>query len=147
MIGNREITDRTRRELWQQFQKSDKELPANVRELIHEIHDLNSKDPEAGFRRRNLPSLLYQYFSQMKMGLGALRRTLKAGGDAFVIIGDNRTVAGGKTIRIPTIEFLQQIAEGEGFTTIDAFPMEMLTNREIHRRNATPSESILWFRN
>lgn len=147
MIGNREISERCRRDLWQQFKAEEVRLPDEAKSLIHEIHNQNALDPNAGFRRKNLPSLLFQYFRDMQKAIGAMRVSVRKGGDVFVVVGDNQTVANGNTIRIPTISLLKEISEAQGFETVEVLPMEMLVNRQIHRRNATPSESIIWLRN
>ena len=146
MIGNREISEKTRRALWESFKCGDTALPQEAIAVINEIHECNAKDPSSGFRRKNLPALLYQYFKDMNATIGSIRDSLRSGSDCFIVVGDNQTTAGGKKIRIPTISLLEQISVSEGLKTVDVLPMEMLTNRQIHRRNATPSESIIWVR-
>jgi site-specific DNA-methyltransferase (cytosine-N4-specific) len=147
MIGNREITEKTRRELWESFERGDVSIPEEGLRVITEIYERNRKDAKAGFRRKNLPPLLYQYFRDMSVTMRSMKARMTKGAACFVVVGDNQTTAGGKKIRIPTIRILQRIAEREGFDTVDVLPMEMLINREIHRKNATPSESIIWIRN
>jgi DNA modification methylase len=145
MIGNREITDRSRRALWDAFSANKNSLPLSVVNLITRIYDLNETTP-VGFRRRNLPALLYKYFSDMGEVFEAMIRLLKTRGEAFVVVGNNHTIAGGIRINITTVDLLRDLAEAKGFQTVEQIDMEMLSSREIFKKNAIDSESILHFR-
>ncbi len=145
MIGNREITDKLRREYWERFASDDTRLPAAIRALIAKIKNLNDST-EVGFRRRNLPSLLYKYFDDMRQVLTGTHRVLKAGASAFVVVGNNHTIAGGERVDIMTVQLLADIAESVGFRLEEEIPMEMLVSREIFKKNAIDSESILHLR-
>src|SRR5207248_3747042 len=85
MIGNREITDRTRRDYWGAFKSTGNGLPRSVKKLISEIQTLN-QSRDVGFRRRNLPSLLYKYFHDMRQVFVGMREILKPGASAFVVV-------------------------------------------------------------
>ena len=145
MIGNREITDKMRRELWDAFCAGEHGLPLSISNLIRQIHALNGNS-SAGFRRRNLPALLYKYFYDMGDVLEGMIRLLKDGADAFLVIGNNHTVAGDVRININTTELVRDLAELKGFRTVDQLNMEMLAPRDIFKKNAIESESILHFR-
>jgi hypothetical protein len=145
MIGNREVTERMRRDLWASFERGRGRLPASVQELICQIHDRNAK-ADVGFRRRNLPALLTKYFFDMSEVLRGIKESLKPGGWAFLVVGNNHTIAGGQHVDIQTARLLGDIAEEMGFDLSESLPMEMLVSRDIFRRNAMPSEEILVFR-
>ena len=145
MIGNREITDKTRRDLWQAFCDAQVALPSSVSTLVKKIYKLNEA-ADVGFRRRNLPSLLYKYFFDMGMVFEGMMRLLRPGANAFVVAGNNHTIAGGQRVEINTVEMLRELAEAQGFETVDQLNMEMLTSRDIFKKNAIESESILHFR-
>jgi site-specific DNA-methyltransferase (cytosine-N4-specific) len=145
MIGNREISEKARKELWQAFCSYTRTLPASISKLVIEIDKLN-RNSEVGFRRRNLPALLYKYFSDMSLVFGGMIELLKKGASAFIVVGNNHTFAGGRRIEIKTIQLLTELAEEQGFETVDQLSMEMLTSRDIFRKNAIESESILHFR-
>ncbi len=51
MIGNREITNKTRRDYWERFESDMSRSPASIRSLISKIKDLN-ETADVGFRRR-----------------------------------------------------------------------------------------------
>ena len=142
MIGNREVTDKIRREYWGKFERDHPTLPPTVCQLIRQIDNLNS-DTDVGFRRRNLPALLAKYFFDMKDVLNGIHQVLKPRAFAFVVVGNNHTIAGGKRVEIQTAMLLQNMAREIGFHVTDSLPMEMLVSRDIFRKNATASEEIL----
>jgi len=145
MIGNREITDRKRRAFWDEFRANKEQVPRSVAELITQIYELN-ENADVGFRRRNLPSLLYKYFRDMKSVFKGIGQLLKNRASAFVVVGNNHTTAGGRRVNINTVELLRDVAETSGFDTFEQIDMEMLVSRDIFRNNAIESESILHFR-
>lgn len=142
MIGNREISEKLRREYWQLFGEIKNQLPTSVVTLIERIDTLNS-DGLAGFRRLNLPSLLAKYFLDMKEVFSGIAYVLKPGAWAYVVIGDNHTVAGGERVGIATAQILAEIAETVGLRAGDHVSMDMLVSREIFKKNAVASETIL----
>jgi len=142
MIGNREISTRLRKAYWNAFQKEGPHLPSEIASLIVRIERLN-RDADVGFRRKNLAPLLAKYFLDMKDVFGSMRRLLRRGGTAYVVVGSNRTVAGGEEVEIPTPRLLNLLAAQVGFETRESIPMEMLVSRDIFRRNAIPTEEIL----
>lgn len=145
MIGNREVTERLRSEYMVQFESRGSALPDAVRKLIRRIESLN-KDHDVGFRRRNLPALLSKYFFDMREVLSGIREILKPNGMAFVVVGNNHTIAGGQRVDIHTAGLLSEIAQTLGFDIRPSLSMDMLVSRDIFRKNAVSSEEILAFR-
>ena len=144
MIGNREVTPRLRAEYWRFFQANKALLPRSTCTVIERIERLNAAG-EAGFRRRNLPALLSKYFFDMREVMRQTFSLLRPGGALFLVIGDNRTTAGGRPIEIRTADQLGKLAEALGFRKVDDMAMDMLVSRDIFRKNAVPSERILQF--
>ena len=142
MIGNREITPRTRDEYWKFYDKHSKLLPIGTQELINQIHYLNQTE-SVGFRRKNLSALLSKYFLDMRAVMQQTLELLCPGGSLFVVIGNNRTTAGQQQIEIKTSEHLREIAIDLGFKWVSDVSMDMLVSRDIFQRNAMPSENIL----
>jgi site-specific DNA-methyltransferase (cytosine-N4-specific) len=145
MIGNREVSEGLRRSYWDRFDREGAVLPGSVRDLIHHIHDRNS-GAGVGFRRLNLPSLLAKYFFDMREALAGVQAILKPRATAFVVVGNNHTIAGGERVEIRTASLLRDIAQALGFETADSLSMEMLVSRDIFKKNASSSEEILAFR-
>jgi site-specific DNA-methyltransferase (cytosine-N4-specific) len=149
MIGNREVTERERRAYWGQYQEYRCDLPPSARDVIDQIG--SSYGPESGsalvgFRRRNLPALLAKYFMDMKHVLANFQTLISKSGSAFVVIGSNHTVDQGRRISIPTERILCDLAHLNGLKVIDVLPMDMLTSRDIFKKNVVKTESILWLK-
>jgi site-specific DNA-methyltransferase (cytosine-N4-specific) len=145
MIGNREISERMRIDYWAAFESQEHSLPASVRSLIQNVYSRNAK-VEVGFRRRNLPALLTKYFIDMRQVLESMKGVLKPGGPAFVVVGNNHTIAGGERVEIETANLLTDVARSVGMIPEDRISMEMLVSRDIFRNNAVASEDILCLR-
>lgn len=145
MIGNREITDKTRRQQWERYRANGECLPAPVRSLIDRIERENGNGT-VGFRRRNLGALLATYFFDMRSVLLEIKGALRPGGLAFLVVGNNRTTTPAGEIEIRTSELLLDMAEAAGFTDCERVEMEMLRSRDLFRENRTPSEHILTMR-
>lgn len=145
MIGNREIGEKQRLMYWKNFETGEKNLPKSVSELIRKVDTLNSKI-EVGFRRRNLPALLTKYFMDMQQVFKGMKEVLRPGRPAYVVIGNNHTIAGGERVEIDTASLLVDIATAVGMKSERRIPMEMLVSRDIFKKNAVASEEILCFR-
>ena len=145
MIGNREVTEGQRKAYWSRYMTDGPSLPRSITTLIDSIQSLNS-GTTAGFRRLNLPCLLSKYFFDMKEVLQGMKDALKPGCMAFVVVGNNHTIAGGQRVEIQTAALLQEIAKNIGFEVAKSLPMEMLVSRDIFKKNAMASEEILVFR-
>ena len=145
MIGNREITERRRMAYWAFYRANRNLLPGITRTLVERIDRLNRSQP-VGFRRRNLPALLSKYFFDMRDVLQGALKLLRSGGDAFLVVGNNRTTAGGVPVEIQTADHLEAIAGKLGFETVGNLPMEMLASRDVFRKNAMQSEQIIRLR-
>ncbi len=145
MIGNREVTERIRAEHWRRYEASRALLPASTQALIDRIDQLNN-GRKVGFRRRNLAALLSKYFLDMRAVMQQMLRLLRPDGQAFLVVGNNRTEAGGVPVEIRTADHLTSIAESLGFETSGNLPMEMLLSRDVFRKNAMQSEQIVALR-
>jgi site-specific DNA-methyltransferase (cytosine-N4-specific) len=145
MIGNREISEGQRAMYWELFESKKKKLPKSVSALVQKVSTLNSQI-EVGFRRRNLPSLLTKYFIDMQQVFAGMVAVLRPGSTAFVVIGNNHTIAGGERVEIETASLLVDLASSAGMKFERRIPMEMLVSRDIFKNNAVASEEILCFR-
>jgi len=146
MIGNREITERLRQGYCEEYARGRDELPTSIPRLIDRIEELN-RGTDVGFRRRNLPALLAHYFLDMRRVLRTFRTLLRTGAPAYVVVGNNHTIAGGRRVEIETHDLLAELGESVGLSLEAAVQMEMLPSRDIFRKNTGNSETILMFRN
>ena len=146
MIGNREVTSGQRQDYWLAYSKDPVALPEDVRTVIDRIAALNA-NTSAGFRRQNLPPLLARYFADMRQVLGTFRSLLRPGAPAFVVVGNNHTIAGNQRVNIETDKLLAQLGESVGLVPKGTISMEMLLSRDVFRRNAGSAETIVEFQN
>ncbi|MBM3156910.1 MAG: hypothetical protein FJ004_06460 [Chloroflexi bacterium] len=144
MIGNREITSSSRARLWNEYLQSKQSLPREVGILIDAVNDAY-ENTNVGFRRKNLPALLGKYFSDMAKVLRGVNELVKDDGHIFFVVGDNHTMAHGKRINIETGKLTGLIGEAVGLKLIESIPMDMLTPRDIFKKNSVASESIIHF--
>ena len=142
MIGNREITDRRRREYWEYFDRNAARLPVSVSSLARRVSTLNA-NCTVGFRRRNMAALLANYFFDMRTVFEELLLVVKPGAPVYVVVGRNHTFAGGERVEIKTAELLGDIAESLGYCRESELPMAMLHSRDIFKRNAGATETLL----
>jgi DNA modification methylase len=147
MIGNREISDRERRELEQEFLTNyeNSPLPDSVKATIREVLERNA-GANVGFRRRNKAALLYKYFLDMNSAFKQLYRILKTSGLCIVVIGNSTTVAGGKQTEIRTDQLLMDISRELGFYLIHKMPMTDQAAYMAHSKNTIRTETIFILR-
>ena len=142
MIGNREISDRLRDEYREYYTTQKSVLPSEVCQVIDRIDRLNNEG-DVGFRRKNLAALLSKYFFDMRRVLINIRSLLRSRGVAFLVVGSNRTIAGGELVEIRTADHLATMAEDLQFKVLDTHFMQMLPSRDIFRKNAGTEEKII----
>ncbi len=145
MVGNREITEKRRMELWRTYQNRKSELTDEICSLIDKIAEINHK-PEIGFRRRNLPALLAKYFLDMLDSMKAARELLKPGAMAFYVVGNNSTKLGEEKIIIETNLLLWNLSEKAGWIKEAYLDMDMLKATLGYDNNRSTAEAIMIFR-
>ncbi len=143
-IGSRELSPSERNGLEAEI---DEELSSLPHELSSFIRTLlrNVRDHEVGFRKRNVPALLATYFSAIKQVLSETRKVLKPQGQAFWVVGKNRTETDKKWIEIDTPKWIAAIGKSIGFE-VDVRGLDTYQRFGLHHRNAIRNESLLTFR-
>jgi site-specific DNA-methyltransferase (cytosine-N4-specific) len=144
LIGNREITKKEKESLESELEKnfSNPKLPKEIIILLKKIYLLN-KNSDVGFRRKNTAALLFKYFIDMDISMKQVYKVLKPDKYYFMVIGNNRTIAGNEKINIPTVDFLGMIAQNNGFELRRKIDMSVQQSYMIHSKNSINSESIL----
>nr|ADQ20509.1 M.BseYI [Bacillus sp. 2521] len=145
MIGNREVTELQRRQLWEYYLRRKDELPTSITDLIDMIAESNHQDG-VGFRRRNLPSLLAKYFLDMLDSMKLSFTMMKDHSYSFYIVGNNSTNINGEKLIIPTNKLLFELGKHVGWKQVKLVDMELLASRDIFQQNSGNSESILIFK-
>jgi len=146
LIGTREITGRVRAELDQRIEEFDfNSLHSEVAaETIKNIYRRN-KSSDVGFRRRNMGALLLLYFEKMGHSIENITRCVKPGGHAFVVIGDTRTIAGGKEVPIRSGKVIQDQFNALGWRTKKVLPITVTRENVVHSKNTITDNEIYWF--
>lgn len=145
MIGNREVSQRQREDMFTAFVAAQGQIPGTVSSLVNRIHILN-EGASVGFRRRNSAALIGSYFLEMRKVLIGIRDALRPGGRAFVVVGSNYTIAGGERVDINTDKLLAEIGESAGLIVEGLMAMQMLNSRDIFRNNSGSVETLIEFR-
>jgi len=147
LVGSREFTFSEYRSFIDQLMCDDgQKLPSELIEFLRYLHREN-QPTGVGFRRRNLPALLYRYFLDMRQALKEIYRVLRPKGQCYLVIGDNRTTLGtGQSIRIQTGHYLQGIARDIGFEIEKGIPITVTLEDRVHVKNAIKENLVLRFR-
>jgi len=140
-IGNREISPIERKRVEESIETRLVELPNQIAIFIKKLVTA-LKTSEAGFRKRNTPALLTQYFTDMKAVLAENYRLLESKSLAFWLVGPNRTQLGHKWLYIDTPRWLAALAESVGFAA-GMTPLDTYQRFGLHQRNGIREEFLL----
>ena len=142
LVGSREVTTKTRRELEQRIIHGGGELPEEVKEYLFTLLSRVSR-ADVGFRRKNMPALLLRFFEDMSQVMRNCRTLLRTGGEAMIVIGDNRIRVNHEFERIPTTDFVEAIALGNGFRLLERIDISVTTENLVHIKNAITKNIVL----
>jgi len=141
LIGSREIRDRERQALESSLRNNESNLPALCMTTCREL--LQAFDEESdGFRRRNVPALLYKYLSDMKLVLDQVKQILKRRGSFALLVGRNRTRLGGREYLIDTPKLLVEIGQELGYRVRLFEDLEAYQRYDLHQSNSIRSEVL-----
>jgi len=146
LIGNREISNSERLILEEHIANNVTRLPQGVIQFC--INLLQAADHEShGFRRRNIPSLTYNYFVQMAETFNAVRKLVRSGGYYVLVVGRNKTSLQGREIIIDTPSLLGELSEYCGWTIVETVSLDTYKRYGVHQRNSIRDEVLLILRN
>lgn len=147
LTGSREIVTSDKKAFEEKILSGNsKELTPLARKTIEHIYKENKNDG-VGFRRQNMPSLLYRYFNDMEKVLINISQVMRKGGEAFFVVGNSRTKVSNDWYEINTINILSEIAEKVGFKSSLLMDISVTTENYLHQKNAITSNAILKFKN
>jgi hypothetical protein len=146
LTGSREIRRRAKQELEATLlnDKATDQLPDAVVKAIRAIYTANTNG-DVGFRRENMPALLWRYFKDMHANLTNVAALLKPGSTAYYVVGDSRTNAGGTWVPIETCRHICEIAEMVGLTVHSPIQIDVTTENYKHIKNAITTNEVLIF--
>lgn len=142
LTGSREIQTRARRALECEIESRTTGLPVPILDYVQALHNA-SRRHSPGFRRRNLPSLLLRFFGDIRKVFLNCRDVLHSKGEALIVIGDNYTMVNRVRKRIPTTEFLVELAEEVGLRLVESIPITVTTENLKHTKHAITRNTVL----
>ncbi|MGD0423082.1 MAG: DNA methyltransferase [Candidatus Bathyarchaeia archaeon] len=142
LIGSREIGERERVELEAKLTDNDPNLPMSCLRTCRNLLEALDKTSD-GFRRRNVPSLLYKYLCDMKAVFGQVKSMVLPHGYFALVVGRNRTRLGGREYLIDTPVFLAEISKQIGFGKVLWEELDTYPRYDRHRLNSIRSEVLL----
>ncbi len=144
LIGNREISQRERTVDEEAIDTNGGHLPEEVLALCRKARSLLAS--EDGFRRRNMPALLFRYFIDMAKAFSSLLPLVRPNGTLALLVGPNRTILGGQELRIETPDLLACVAEHVGWKRSEVIPLDAYRRFDIHQRNSITREVLVILR-
>ena len=145
LVGSREITTSARRLLESEIDADSLELPSVVSDYLKDLQN-RIEEAQVGFRRQNMPALLARFFSDMAAVIRNCHRRLRPGGEAMIVIGDNRVRVGPEFERIPTTDFVRDIALASGMTLLESLDISVTTENLMHIKHAITKNVVLRLR-
>jgi SAM-dependent methyltransferase len=145
LIGNREIGEAERLRLEQALDTNDGDLPDPVLQFCWKLLE-KAHSPDHGFRRRNVPSLVFKYFVDMAAMFGAVRIVVRPGGLFALVVGANRTRLQGEEITIDTPQLLATLAAARGWCVEEVLTLDTYHRYDVHQENSIRQERLLLLR-
>jgi len=145
LTGSRELSVTTRRTLETGFLSQD-DLPLECREFVRGLHASIEASSDSGFRKRNMPALMYRFLKDMDAVLEQIYRLCKIGAEVMIVIGDSKMTIDGKEVRIPSTDLIETIACTRGFTALERIDISVTTENLLHIKNAITENVVLRFR-
>ena len=142
LVGSREVMSEARRQLERKIIDREGGLPDDVHEYLFTLLSRVSK-ADVGFRRKNMPSLLRRFFEDMSHVIRNCHTVLRTGGEAMIVIGDNRMRVNDEYERIPTTDLVEAIAIDNGFQLLERIDISVTTENLVHIKNAITKNVVL----
>jgi len=142
LIGAREITARERVEWEKRLDENYDNIPRDLWRLCRRLLKAAGQNGN-GFRRRNTPSLMYRYFTQMRHVFGNMSGLMRRGGKFALVVGQNATNLGGKDFLIDTPTHLCRVAEENNYRVIEDIRLDTYQRYGLHQKNAIKTEKLI----
>lgn len=145
LTGNREITTQERKKLERAIDVNDAHLPDECLQICRRLKKAIDMSND-GFRRQNVPALLYQYLADMSRVYRNLHPLLKVDAPFALVVGKNQTTLGGQQFLIDTPHLLVLLAEHNGFHLQETLELNTYQRYDIHQDNSIRSENLIVLR-
>jgi site-specific DNA-methyltransferase (cytosine-N4-specific) len=141
-IGNREIQDKVRLSLEGEIRENTAQLPDSVIAFCRRLLQL-ADHTSHGFRRRNVPALVYKYLSDMASMFASVLRLVRPAGRYALLVGRNCTELRGEEVQIDTPQLLADIAASRGWTVEETVAFETYHRFDVHQSNSIREEILI----
>jgi hypothetical protein len=141
LVGNREITEKERSELDAALEANHHGLPDECVSICRSLKTALNRQSD-GFRRKNVPGLLYKYLTEMAKMFRQVHGVLKKGAPYALIVGRNSTRLGGRVFIIDTPRLLSILAEANGFRLRENMELETYQRFNVHQANSIRTEML-----
>lgn len=142
LIGNREISTKERLAIERAMNNDAEHLPAECLSLCRELKESLDTNKD-GFRRQNVPALIYKYFVEIRLMFREVQRLLRPGAPFALVVGPNKTHLGGQTWVVDTPRLLALLAERNGFAVQETLGLDAYQRFDVHQANSIRSETLL----
>lgn len=142
LIGNREIRNAQRLRTEEELRVNTAGLPPVVIEFCRHLL-VEAVNPEHGFRKMNVPSLVYQYFADMARMFQTVHGMIREGGKFALLVGRNQTELNGNRIVIDTPDLLAEIARSKGWSIAEAIEFDAYHRYNMHQQNSIRQEQLI----
>ena len=145
VTGSREITTQERLKIEQDIDTNTDKLPSECIFLCRKLKDALDINLD-GFRRQNVPALIYKYFVDMALVFRQVSKLLRKDAPFALVVGTNQTRLGGQTTIIDTPYLLTLLAEQNGFSVQETLELDTYQRYDIHQVNSINSETLIILR-
>jgi DNA modification methylase len=145
LIGSRELNAGTRSGLETEFSSAET-LPVEAMAFVRKLRGRVDASKHAGFRKQNMPALVYRFLRDMDAVIQQMHRLMKPDAEAMVVIGDSRMCIDDKDVRIPSTDLVETIAQARGFSSVERIDISVTTENLVHIKNAITKNVVLRFR-
>jgi DNA modification methylase len=142
LTGSREISPVERRRV-DDLSPNAAGIPPACRTFLAEMRTRLAKDTDAGFRKQNMPALMTRYLLDMNAALRNVYALCRPGAEAMIVIGDNRTMLGGRSLRIPTTDLVEEVSIAAGFERVERIDISVTTENMLHQKHAITENVVL----
>ena len=145
LVGSREVTTQQRRTLEQSIEYNRANVAEEVWRLCKALKNAFVPDSD-GFRRQNVPAVVYRYFAGMTRVMALSRQHLRQGGWLAFVVGPNRTSLGGHEFYIDTPALLAATGKHVGLELVEMYDLDAYHRYDMHSRNSIREERLLIMR-
>lgn len=146
LIGSREISKPDVRSLRDEIESADGSgLPESTRDFVLDLLNAVDRDRSAGFRRRQMPMVLYRYFVGISEVMQQVSKRMVPGAHLWFVLGDSRTSIGGVERVIPTVREFAAIAESAQLEWVEEIPITVTREDVAHSKNSITANTVLHF--